>query len=525
MDNRIAQLKTSQDARQIAENAQRLGRPDLSAQALERARELRAIEEGYTSPAQQAVAIALYAYEEEQSRLNNRAYRANRTRTMLAKHGALAAAERMVLNRHPSEGFKVLQGAGLRELSFEAIIDRFPNEFSAAAVDAARARLKGGPRVDPATPTNSSPSLSVIESDNAILAPAVLDAEARIFLEGFLAPLNWLQSRWLPGYRETTQTIAKDLSDDRPQDLFVTLWKEANSAIAHAGRGLLRARIADEMREEFIQVIRDIHEDGSPANFERITERFERWKSEGRIDMVPRLLVARVFAGTHPRLYHTTVDASSQDKALKWFAEHTNFVIPDSKSWAVRAQALVAHLDRLALFGEDILVRNMFPWFVVHQLRTRARPDDIPPGHLERPSSAFANLPPAQRTIALRHNVVQTALFARLAAQYGKDRVWTEYPTGTGGYADADVRPADSGCHLYEIKIADTPAEVVRQAMGQLLEYGFRAGGLEPVKLFAVGEPSLDDVTRRFIARLRAEFNLNIDYLQVELPANIAFSL
>jgi len=42
------------------------------------------------------------------------------------------------------------------------------------------------------------------------------------------------------------------------------------------------------------------------------------------------------------------------------------------------------------------------------------------------------------------------------------------------------------------------------------------------VQLFAVGEPALDDVTRKFIARLRSEFNLNIEYLQVKVPEDIS---
>jgi hypothetical protein len=51
------------------------------------------------------------------------------------------------------------------------------------------------------------------------------------------------------------------------------------------------------------------------------------------------------------------------------------------------------------------------------------------------------------------------------------------------------------------------------------LEYGYRDGGIEPTDLFTVGEPQLDDSTRSFIARLRAEFNLKIEYMQVDLPA------
>jgi len=502
MDERIARLKTSKDARKLADNARRLGHPELEAQALQRADELKAIEEGYTSPAQRAIAAALYAYEDQQSRLKGRTFRANRTRQMLANHGALVAAERMVLQPQPSKGFEVLEEAGLQELSFDAIIDRFPGEFSVPAVEAARARLEMRP-LDIDTPT-------------------VLDVEALTFLDGFRDPSAWFLARWLPRYRETTRVIAEALADGQPQALVDTFWKSADNAISHAGQGLLKYDSVDGMREEFVQVIRDIHQDGSPANFERIVERFEGWKSDGRIGMVPRLLIARAFAGVHPDKYHTTVDASSQNKALKWFVEHTGFALPSSTSWAARAQALVAHLDRAGLFSNDILVRNIFPWFVVDQLRARSGSNDIAPGHSPRPISAFADLPPVRRAIELRHNAVQTKLFAALAAEFGKDRVWTEYPTGTGGYADAIARRPDGRCQLYEIKIADSAVEVVRQAIGQLLEYGFRAGGLEPIKLFVVGEPAMDDVTCQFLARLGAAFNLDIDYLQVELPDNLS---
>src|SRR5690606_32346591 len=134
------------------------------------------------------------------------------------------------------------------------------------------------------------------------------------------------------------------------------------------------------------------------------------------------------------------------------------------------------------------------------------------------PTTAFANLPPAQRIIELRHNCVQEVLAARLVEKYGTDHVGTEYPTGNGGLADAVVERPDGRLQLYEIKIAKSAAEVVRQAMGQLLEYGFREGGIEPVKLFAVGEHPLDDTTQKFLTRLRTDFNIPIDYLQIQVP-------
>jgi hypothetical protein len=497
MDERIKRLTNPKDARTFAKNARERGHLDLEAQALEHARTLQGVEAGYTTPAELAIASALYAYEEEQTRLKGRTFRANRTRQMLTNRGALGAAERMVLTRQPSKGYEVLEEAGLQELSFEAIIVRFPDEFSEQAVQAARARLDGAPFLPPhqePTPT--------------------LDADARNFLRGFDDPTTWYRTNWLPRYRATTEAIAQDLAQDDLDEPFEIIWRRADNNVAGAGQGLLSFDTVDALRPLLMQVLRDIWEDGQPDRYEHVVARFEAWKVQGRINKVPRMLIARAFAALHPDRYHTTVDAASQDRILPWFAEHTGFLIPRSPSWAVRSEALTTHLDRLGVFGDDIHARNIFPWFVLDQLRTAGRA----PGHTPRPDSAFADLPASQRTIELRHNRIQSVLFAQLEAEYGAGAVWTEYPTGTGGFADAFVRRSDGRCIVYEIKVADTASQIVRQAMGQLLEYSYRAGGLEPVQLVAVGEPALDATTQAFLERLRTDFRLAIEYIPITLP-------
>ncbi|MDO3560694.1 hypothetical protein [Ralstonia pseudosolanacearum] len=361
------------------------------------------------------------------------------------------------------------------------------------------------------TAPNEGSQLPLKQSGNSARPPAPLDGEAHSFLSGFRDRSNRYWRDWLPRYRETIEAIEQALSDGRPQDVFDIIWRTRDNSIANAGQGVMNYQIVDTMREDLIRVIRDIREDADPVNFERIVERFEGWRAERRIDAVPRLMIARAFAGVHPRHYHTTVHGDDQDTALEWFVDHTGLAMPASSNWAIRAQALVNHLNRQNLFGgEDVLVRNMFPWSVVAQLRGHSGPTP-------RPDTAFADIPASQRTIELRHNRIQAVLFKQLAAQYGEQNVWIERATGTGGFADIVARQPDCGYLLYEIKIAETAAEVIRQAMGQLLEYSFRAGGLEPVKLFAVGEPTLDKVTREFIERLRNDFRLNINYLQVEL--------
>lgn len=517
MNDRLAKLDTARKALNLAGNARRLGDLALADAALQRAAELRAHEDGFTSPAEMAIALALYAYEEAQSRLNHRTFRANRTRQSIARHGALTAAERIVLNRYPSKGYEVLEEAGLEELSFEAIIVRFPNEFSAKALKAARARLEG--RAPPAVAVEAAPAASgtSVSEPTGDVKIAALDAVALEFVSAFDDPPGWFLTNWLPRYRDTVAIVAQALARQRPVEVFTLIWKSADNCVSHAGPGLLAYESVDGLQDELTQVIRDIHADGSPASFRSIVQRFESWKGEGRIAKMPWLLIARAFAAIHPQQYHTTVYEDPHNQVLTWFSEHTGFVVPTEPDWATRALALTAHLDSLVVFGEDMLRRNIFPWFVSERLRSM--PSSIPPGHSPRPLEAYSHLSPEERRVELRHNAIQTALFAQLVAEFGRKRVWTEFQLDGGRAADAIIRLPDDRCYLYEIKVAATASSVIRQAMGQLLEYGFREGGLEPVKLFVVGEPPLDAVSARFLERLRRDHGLDIGYLQITLEA------
>ncbi|MEB2122844.1 hypothetical protein VDS34_06020 [Xanthomonas campestris pv. campestris] len=505
MEERISKLKTSSDAKTFAENARRLGQPDLEASALRRVAELRAQEEGYTTPAQQAIAAALYAYEERQSKAKGRSFRAQRTRQMLEKHGSLAAAERMVMSKKPSTGYEVLDGAGLQELTFEAIIDRFPEEFSDAAVTAARARLGH---------LSNSPEPHEEES-TAVNKP---DADAISFLEGFRDQSTWFHATWMPNYRKTVEAIRHSLSEGRPEEVFDTVWKTQDNSVSHAGPGLLAYGEIENLRSELTQMIQDIAVDGSPGQFDRIAEQFDDWKNQGLVSKIPRVLIARAFAGIHPHLYHTTVSDAYHNKLLPWFASHTGFATPRSPSWAVRAHALTEHLEGMGVFGSDHLARNVFPWFVHCQVKSLSFSKDISSDHVSPLGETSYRLPEGERVVALRHNLVQAALLADLKEKFSDCIVRVEHPTGTGGKADAVVRFPDKTIWLYEIKIAGTAITAVRQAMGQLLEYAFRPRGLNATKLIVVGESELDEVTEHYLQRLRLEFNLNIEYQQIQLP-------
>lgn len=227
MDERIARLKTSKDALAFAANARRKGEGDLEKEALQKGRELQAVEEGFQTPAERAIGEALLTFEEEQGKLKGRKYRANRTRKMLKDHTPLIAAERMVLKARPSEGYRVLKETGNQGLSFEAILDRYPEEFSGEAVRAARARLAG---------ESDSPKIAKVSVEVRRASPVKPDSLALRFLSEFSnsPPANF-RVQWLPGYQETSREVASALQVNAYESLFDLIWKTKNNYVANAG--------------------------------------------------------------------------------------------------------------------------------------------------------------------------------------------------------------------------------------------------------------------------------------------------
>ena len=352
---------------------------------------------------------------------------------------------------------------------------------------------------------------------------SVFDPEALVFFDGFMAPDNPQFVYWLPNYVKTLALVREALARNAPEDLFETIWKSRENAVSNAGQGVMGFEIVDRLRGKLVEVIRDISVDGSPANFDSIIDRFERWRTQGHLVSVPRLLVARAFAAIHPGRYHTTVDAAKQERIIPWFARHTGFVSPNG-NWAKKAEALSAHLGRANVFGDDLERRNMFPWYVFEQMRNSGGTLPFRPGHTSRSATGESHGSPESRTIEYRHNVIQDRLFALLCERHGVNAVGTERPTGTGGRADALVCRPDGRYELYEIKPAASAADAVRQAMGQLLEYAYRRGGLDPIALHVVSDAAMDDVTLEYLQSLEVRFGLKLDYMQVSSSRDMGFS-
>ena len=94
-------------------------------------------------------------------------------------------------------------------------------------------------------------------------------------------------------------------------------------------------------------------------------------------------------------------------------------------------------------------------------------------------------------------------------------QVATELNDGRGGRIDlAACRNGD--LEFYEIKTGTSAKQCVRDALGQLLEYAYRAPAIRPRRLFVVGEPRMDPDTGEYLRLLRDELRIPICYRQVE---------
>lgn len=141
MDERIICLRTPDDCERFSRNAVRNGRHDLAQQARRRAIELRASSHDAKSQAEKEALLAVYAYEEVLSRRNGRRTCATRTWQMIERRGIIGALEKAVNRNTDAMGYRLLDEMGMKDLAFEAIVLRYPSEFSAEAVAHAKERI------------------------------------------------------------------------------------------------------------------------------------------------------------------------------------------------------------------------------------------------------------------------------------------------------------------------------------------------------------------------------------------------
>ncbi len=125
--------------RTLMENAKRLGRDDIWREAFRRLCSLEGATQ--TDPLHRDFYETLAAYEYLLSRKNGRATRASRTRLKLKSKGVVQCLEDWALSKTPTEGYELLVANGLAEMTGEQLVLKYPEQFSADAIAAAKARL------------------------------------------------------------------------------------------------------------------------------------------------------------------------------------------------------------------------------------------------------------------------------------------------------------------------------------------------------------------------------------------------
>ena len=138
----------------------------------------------------------------------------------------------------------------------------------------------------------------------------------------------------------------------------------------------------------------------------------------------------------------------------------------------------------------------------------------VVPGHGNGPLTTTYRRDVRQVDVHFRHRQIQSQLIVQLSRLYGEGAVGYECPDGIGGRIDVVVRD-EAEYDFYEVKVAASARSCIRQALGQLLEYGFWPGARRPRQLIVVGEPSLDNEARRYLSALQEEFSLPVAYKQV----------
>lgn len=137
MDEIISKLKTPEECIKFANKCTAIAR-----EAQRRAIELRANTQNAKSELETELWKALFAYEEILSEKNKRRTLAGRTRPMIKNYGIIGAAERVVNRSIEAMGYKVLVEKGLQDMTFEAVIVRFPEAFDKGIVKLCQERLE-----------------------------------------------------------------------------------------------------------------------------------------------------------------------------------------------------------------------------------------------------------------------------------------------------------------------------------------------------------------------------------------------
>lgn len=140
IDPKVLRLKTAEDCESFAQNVE-MAYPELAEQARRRGLELKAAQKSVQTDVERAALVAVYALEEVRSQGARRRWRANRTWQSIRRNGILATLDYCVKRPRDDDGHSILAKSGRADLSFEAVVLKYPDQFSSTLVEKAKLRF------------------------------------------------------------------------------------------------------------------------------------------------------------------------------------------------------------------------------------------------------------------------------------------------------------------------------------------------------------------------------------------------
>lgn len=139
----VDMAKTPADCDNLIRNAVGVGNNQLALLARKKKIVLQAAQHGATRQVEVDAWNGIYAIEEYRRSQGKRHWRANYTRRAINNRNGdiVATVDDTVCRAEPTDGFQEMIDAGLEEFLWERLVMRFPEQFSARAIEQARARL------------------------------------------------------------------------------------------------------------------------------------------------------------------------------------------------------------------------------------------------------------------------------------------------------------------------------------------------------------------------------------------------
>jgi len=136
----VGHLKTPEDCEQVALNVE-AKQPGFAIAARRKAIEIKASTHKPTTEVEEQSLQAVYAHERVMTLERGRKTRATRQWQMITKLGIINAMESIVKNPTASASYNALVKMGMQDMSFEAVVLRHPDVFSAEAVTQSKQSL------------------------------------------------------------------------------------------------------------------------------------------------------------------------------------------------------------------------------------------------------------------------------------------------------------------------------------------------------------------------------------------------